>query len=243
MNAAAVESAEDLPLTNGNSGTEAPNPYLDARRSWNSQVERAFSAARTWQIVAVACLLIALGSLAGIVVIGAQSKFIPYVIEVDHLGEALAVRPADRAAAADARVVRASLASFIASARSVTPDVALERDAVFRVYAMLENKDPATLKIQEWWNQDKKRDPFTRASSETVSVDIATISQISESAWQVDWLETTRDRDGNLKSNPVQMRAILHVYTVPLGPGATAADIARNPLGIYIQNFDWSQIG
>ena len=76
-----------------------------------------------------------------------------------------------------------------------------------------------------------------------MSVDISSINQISDTAWQVDWVETTRDRDGNLKTTPVRMRAIVRVYVQPLGQGATAADIARNPLGIFIQNFDWSQIG
>ena len=220
-----------------------PNPYLEARQTWNSQVGKAFNEARTSRIISVACLMLALASVAGWIAVASQTKFIPYVVEVDHLGEAVGVRPADKASQADNRVVRASIASFIASARSVTPDVSMERDAVFRVYAMLENKDPATLKISEWWNHDKKQDPFSRAESETVSVDISSINQISDTAWQVDWVETTRDRDGNLKTTPVRMRAIVRVYVQPLGQGATAADIARNPLGIFIQNFDWSQIG
>jgi len=218
------------------------NPYLEGRRSWNSQVDKAFSEARTSRIIAVACLLIASAAVAGITWVGAQSKFVPYVVQVNTLGEAVGVGPADRAAQADSRVVRASIAAFISAARSVTPDVSLQRDAVFRVYAMLQQKDPSTLKIQEWWAEDKHRDPFARAADETVSVDIASISQISESAWQVDWIETSRDRDGNLKSNPTRMRAIMHVYVSPLGQGATAADIARNPLGIFVQNFDWSPI-
>jgi type IV secretory pathway TrbF-like protein len=106
---------------------------------------------------------------------------------------------------------------------------------------MLGNKDPAALKVQEWWNQDKKLDPFSRAANETVSVEIASTNQISESAWQVDWKETIRDRDGNLKEPVVRMRAVLNVYTVPLGRGATEAEIARNPLGIFVRDFNWTR--
>ena len=50
---------------------------------------------------------------AGITYVGSQSKYVPYVIEVDRLGEAVAVGRAQLAAPADPRVVRASLASFI----------------------------------------------------------------------------------------------------------------------------------
>ena len=37
----------------------------------------------------------------GIIHIGSQSKFVPYVVQVDRLGQAVAVAPADRAAPAD----------------------------------------------------------------------------------------------------------------------------------------------
>jgi type IV secretory pathway TrbF-like protein len=138
---------------------QSPNPYLDARRQWNSQVDRAFGAAHAWQIMAIAGLLIGLGGVAGVTYIGSQSKFVPYVIEVNSLGEAVAVGPAQLAAPADPRVVRASLASFIASARLVTPDVAVQRDAIFRVYGMLQTKDPATAAMNEWFNGSKDSSP------------------------------------------------------------------------------------
>jgi type IV secretory pathway TrbF-like protein len=218
------------------------NPYLSARRHWNSQVERAFNAARAWQIFGTIGLLIGLGSVAADLWLAAQPRFVPYVVEVDKLGEAVAVHPAPNAAQADARVVRASLASFISSARTVTADVALEREAVFRVYAMLQTKDPAKVKIDEWWNEQRKADPFNRAASETVDVEIASALPLSDSAFQIDWMETIRDRDGNLKEPPYRMRAILNVYTAPVDRRATEAEIARNPLGVYVRDVNWSRV-
>jgi type IV secretory pathway TrbF-like protein len=218
------------------------NPYLSARRHWNSQNERAFNSARVWQVIGIIEMLIVLASVAGWMKISMEPRFVPYVVEVDRLGEAVAVRPADRAAQADSRVIRASLASFISSARTVTPDVALQRDAVFRVYSMLQTKDPAKVKIDEWWNEQRKQDPFNRAANETASVEIASVLQISESAFQIDWLESVRDRDGNLKEPSSRMRAILNVYTAPVDRRATEAEIARNPLGVYVRDCNWSRI-
>jgi type IV secretory pathway TrbF-like protein len=57
------------PSTNGHV-EKSPNPYLDARRVWNSQIDRAFSSLHVWQLVGIASLLIAAGSVAGIVYIG-----------------------------------------------------------------------------------------------------------------------------------------------------------------------------
>ena len=110
---------------------QTANPYLDARRQSNSQIDRAFGSLHVWQLIAVASLLIALACVAGIIYFGSQTKYVPYVIEVDKLGEAVAVGPAQLAAPADPRVVRASLASFIAAARLVTPDLEVQRKAIF----------------------------------------------------------------------------------------------------------------
>jgi type IV secretion system protein VirB5 len=220
----------------------APNPYLDARRAWNSHVDRAYAAQHTWQLLCVVCLLTALAGVGGMIYIGSKSKFVPYVIEVNKLGETVSVGPAEVAAPADPRVVRASLASFIASARLVTPDVTLQRDAIFRVYAMLHTKDPAAQQMNEWYNGSKDSSPFARASKVTVTTDINSVLPISGNAWQVDWQETTRDRTGALVGQPVHMRAMLTVYLEPVSLTADAAAIQRNPLGIYVTNFTWQEV-
>jgi type IV secretion system protein TrbF len=220
----------------------ASNPYLDGRRAWNSHVDRAYAAQHTWQLLCVVCLLIALAAVGGTIYLGSRSKFIPYVIEVDKLGEAVAVGRAQVAAPADPRVVRASLASFIASARLVTPDVSLQREAIFRVYAMLQSKDPAAQTINEWYNGGKDSLPFVRAAKVTVTTDINSVLPISENSWQVDWQETTRDRSGALVGQPVHMRAMLTVYLEPLSTTTDEAAIERNPLGIYVSTYTWQEV-
>jgi len=152
--------------------SDASNPYLSARIHWNAHVGAALSAARVWQLVAVAALLIAVIAVGGAIYVGAQSKFVPYVVEVDKLGQVQAVKIADSASTADERIIHASLASWIASARMVTPDVTLQRNAVYRVYAMLAPQDAATAKMNEWYGRDEGASPFKRAETETVAVDI-----------------------------------------------------------------------
>ena len=92
---------------------ESENPYLSARRTWNDHMRSVQSSRNMWQMLAILCLMIALAGVGGMIYIGSQSKFIPYVVQVNKLGEAIAVSRADVAAVADQRVVHASLASFI----------------------------------------------------------------------------------------------------------------------------------
>ena len=217
------------------------NPYLNARRSWNEHVGGVMASRQSWQILGILSLLIALAAVGGIVHIGSQSKFIPYVVEVDKLGQAVGVRAAQTAQPADPRVIRASVASFISDARLVTPDVALQRASVLRVYAMLAPNEPATAKMNEWLNGTESSNPFKRAEQEMVSIEIQSVLPQTDSTWQVDWLETVRDRQGILKGQPFKMRALVGVYVLPHTSNITEDQLSQNPLRIFISNFSWSK--
>jgi type IV secretion system protein TrbF len=217
------------------------NPYLAARRTWNEHVGVVVSSRQTWQVVGILSLLIALAGVGGIIQVGSESKFVPYVVEVDKLGQAAAVAEAQRAAPADARVVHASVASFVSDARLVSPDVALQRKAVFRVYSMLAPNDPATAKMNEWLNGSEDSSPFKRAAKETVSIEILSVLPQTPDTWQVDWMETVRDRQGVAKGLPYRMRALVTVFVVHSTPQTTEEQIRNNPLGIHVRDYAWSR--
>jgi type IV secretion system protein VirB5 len=192
-------------------------------------------------MLGILSLLIALTSISGIIYIGSQSKFVPYIVEVDKLGQPLAIAPAQRSAPIDPRIMSASLSSFVSDARLVTPDVALQRKAIFRVYALLSPNDPGTLKMNEWFKGAENSSPFKRAEKEQVSVDIASIIQQTPETWQVDWVETTRDRQGVIAGQPAHMRALVTAYVVNLSPNTSEEHLRQNPLGIYVRDFSWTK--
>jgi type IV secretion system protein VirB5 len=228
-------------LDGGRRPGENENPYLAARRTWNDHVGGVVASRQVAVLGALLCLLIALASVGGMTYIGSQSKFVPMVVNVDRLGQQSAATPVDRAQPADPRVVRASVAAWIANARMVTPDVALQRKAVLQVYTMLAPNDAATAKMNEWLNGTATSSPFKRAANETVSIEIETALQQTGETWQVDWIETTRDRQGVLKSAPQRWRALVTVYTVEATPETTEEQMRDNPLGIHVRDFTWSK--
>ncbi|EKF73359.1 conjugal transfer protein TrbF [Alcanivorax hongdengensis A-11-3] len=218
------------------------NPYLTARRTWNEHVGSVVSSRQTWQVVGILSLMIALAGVGGVIHIGSQSKFIPYVVEVDKLGAAQAAGPVTGSDSADPRVLGATVSEFIENARMVSPDVALQRKAVFSVYAHLAPNDPATTKMNEWLNGNADASPFKRATKEMVSIDITSVLPQTPTTWQVDWTETTRDRQGVLKGQPAQMRALITVYTADTSTQTTEAQMRNNPLGIYVRDYSWSRL-
>ncbi len=228
-------------MADGRRRGEGSNPYLSARRTWNEHMGDLAASRQTWQMLGLLSLLIALGSVGGMIYIGSQSKFIPYVVEVDKLGQTLAVAPADRVHGVDQRAIHAAVASFIQQARMVSPDVALQRKAIFSVYAMLDPDDPATAKMNEFMNGRPESSPFKRAEREMVSTEIVSVIAQSPQTWQVDWTETVRDRQGIMKSPPYRMRALVTVYVTEPAPDISEAQLRNNPLGIYVSDFAWSK--
>jgi|EndMetStandDraft_6_1072998.scaffolds.fasta_scaffold08392_3 type IV secretion system protein TrbF len=229
-------------------GTEAKqakktltSPYLNARRAWNSHIESVLVATRTWQIVALLALLITVGAIGGIIYIGSQSRLVPYVVEVDKLGQAVAVNRADTAQKGDGRVIQAMVANFVSDARMVTPDGELQTKAINRVYGMLQQHDPAREKMNDWFNGGKNSSPFKRAEKEIVGIQIMSVLQQSASSWQVDWVETVRDREGTITTPPFRMRAIITVYIVPPGQRTTEEQLRSNPIGMFVKDFNWSK--
>ena len=217
------------------------NPYLNARKRWNEHTQGLMNSLRLWQAVALLNLMIALAGIGGVIHLASQSKFVPYVIEVDKLGQTMAVAPAQKAAPVDQRVVHASLAAFMSNARLVTPDIALQRKAIFAVYAMMNADDPAASKMTAWLNGNEASNPFHRAAKETVETEIVSVIPQSPDTWQIEWNEKIFDRQGVPIGQPYRMRALATVAIMPPTDATSEDKIRQNPLGVFVKDFSWSK--
>jgi len=218
------------------------NPYFNARRSWNDNLKSLAVERQTIILLALLALLVGLAGVGGIIYIGSQTKFVPHIIEVDKLGQPIAIGAAEGLNEANKQlVIRARLTSLISDARLVTPDAQIQSDAVYRVYASITHNDPAMAKMNQWYNSSDKSTPFVRAQKETVSVQIDSALPLSDETWQLDWTETTRDRQGFETKPPEKWRALITVYLVAPTPETTEEQLFKNPLGIYVKDFSWSK--
>src|ERR1700754_3963588 len=108
--------------------------YIAARAEWNERYGSYIAQAHAWRLTALASLGVAFIAVAGVVWIGSQNRVVPYVVQTDKLRDAPALSPADMAAPADPRLIRAGLARWIADVRTVYLDVAAERTVVTDAY-------------------------------------------------------------------------------------------------------------
>ena len=217
------------------------NPYLSARRTWNERVGSLVSSRQTWQFIGILSLLIALTAVAGLIYIGQQSRFIPFVVQVDKLGQPLAAGPVTRARNVDPRIISYQLGTFIRNARTVTTDTTIQRGLVMDLYSMVRVKDPAAAFLNEWLTKKGWESPFERAKEMTVEVEISSVLQRSNDTWQVNWVETERERSGKHLRDPLQMEASLTVVVMPPSSQTDEEQMRRNPLGIYVKEMSWAQ--
>ncbi|HAT3986281.1 TPA: conjugal transfer protein TrbF [Legionella pneumophila] len=216
------------------------NPYLNAKRAWNTHTAGLMKSLQVWQLVSLASLLVTLAAVGGLIAIGSQSTFVPLVFQQDYSGNTLSVTRADRVGQANIDDYRTAAAHFIENLRMVSADSELQKKAVFQVYAYLNQNDAALTKVQEFYSDKQQSNPFERATRELVSIEIRSVLQETEDSWQVDWIETVRNRDGTIKQKPALMKAIVTLYQEGEIHDLASESILKNPHLIYIRDFNWS---
>src|ERR1035438_8237798 len=96
------------------------NPYVAARREWDERYGDLITRARNWRFIAVLSATATLVAVAGIVVLSARSKIVPFVVAIDSLGRTVAAGPAEVTTTTDEKLKKAVLFAWIEDLRLVT---------------------------------------------------------------------------------------------------------------------------
>jgi type IV secretion system protein VirB5 len=211
------------------------SPYLTARDEWNERYRDLIVAARNWRLLAVTSSVVALVAVLGLIVIGAKSKVIPYIVAVDNLGKVVSQGTAVQASVADDRLKRAALWSWVQDWRMVSSDATVEKNAIERVYAQIGNGTPAAIRISDAYRDGS---PLKLAQTETVSVNVRALYASSKDSYEVEWTETTFD----LKGEQIGTQNLKGVITISIHPPEDEGLARVNPLGIYVTNVSWSKV-
>ena len=210
---------------------EPETPYQRAGQLWDERIGSARVQARNWRLMAMGGLLLSSGLSAALVWQSAQSRVTPYVVEVDRLGQAQAVAPADADYRPSDPQTAWFLAQFVADVRSVSLDPVLMRRAWLRAYDFVTPRGNTALS-----DYARAADPFARVGEITVSVQVTSVVRASPSSFQVKWIETHYER-GALAGT----ERWTGILTVAVRPPRSADILRRNPLGLYVDAIDWSR--
>jgi type IV secretion system protein TrbF len=208
--------------------------YLAARQEWLERYGDYIAQARNWRMVALLALIVAGVALTSLVLLARQSRVVPYVVKVDRLGEAVAVARADAAAQPDEVIIKAQLARWLTAVRSVYVDAAAQRTLITEAYAMINRLGTAYGALNDHM---RVHDPFERAKTETVAVQVESVLPIAGTSWRVEWREEVRGRDGGRVASTQYQASV----SMSFNPPTDEAALRLNPTGLYINSFHWAK--
>lgn len=220
--------AEGLPLD-----TDAP--WVIAQRHHDDRTLRSAMHTANWQRIAMFAMAVALAAVIGVVIIGSQSKVVPYLIEVDKLGRTIAVRAVDgRDASVDLnRMIYREMVMLIENTRTVSLDFQQNNKALTLAFSRL------TGAAYNYVRHDLSlKKPNEVAATKTVQVDVQIALPVTENTWQVEWTETSLSLGGEAMGPPERWKANIHYE---LRPGGSEADLRINPVGIFIHSLTWTK--
>ncbi|UBS33800.1 conjugal transfer protein TrbF [Altererythrobacter sp. N1] len=210
---------------------EPETPYQRAQQVWDDRIGSARVQARSWRLACFGMLALAGGLAAGLVWQGARGTITPWVVEVDKLGEARSVEPADSGYSPSDPQIAFHLARFIEQVRSLPADPVIVRQNWLRAYEFA--TDRGALALNE---HARANDPFAQIGRVQVAVDVSSVIRASPDSFRVAWTER-RYQDTQLAAT-TRWSAIL---TVVVQPPRTPDALRANPLGIFVHSINWSK--
>jgi len=136
--------------------TPAPvTPYQKAAQVWDERIGSARVQAKNWRLIAFGSLVLSAGLASGLVWQSTQGSVTPWVIEVDRLGQAQAVGPANPFYQPNDPQIAFHLARFIENVRGLSADAIVLRQDWLRAYDFTTDRGAAALN-----NHARVNDPF-----------------------------------------------------------------------------------
>lgn len=214
-------------------------PYLRARQEWDARMGGAIEHARNWRRAAFASTFVTLASVAGLVVLGAQPRAVPHIIEVDHLGAAAYRGPVTSAGSEyvpSEAVIKYHLRRFLEDTRTISADSAILKGNWLDAYRLV---TPRGANMLSAFVQRPENDPFRRAEEERVTLELLSAVRVSSETWQLDWRETTFDKNGTPSDPPAIWRGMFHIV---LRRPKDEDEMVHNPIGLYVDEFHWDKV-
>jgi type IV secretion system protein VirB5 len=179
--------------------------------------------------------LAALLATGGMVSLSARSHVIPFVVLIDSLGRPVASGLAEQTPVGDDRLRRAVIQDWVENVRMVTSDGIAQRRAIDRVYSHIATGTSAQAFISEFYRNDP---PFKRAQTDTVSIEVKSVLPTSDRSFEVDWIETSRDLYGNVKSTDHWKGS----FTIAVNAPTDERQARVNPIGVYVTAANWAKV-
>jgi type IV secretory pathway TrbF-like protein len=206
-------------------------PYQKAAQVWDERLGSARVQARNWRLAALGMIGLALVLATTLTIVVARSGIVPYVVEVDRLGEVRAVGPAiEPYRPTDAQIAH-FLARFVENVRSLSIDPVVVRANWLRAYDYVTDRGAQTLN-----DYAREADPFGKIGARTAAVEVTSVVRASGDSFEIRWKESTYENGAVAK-----VERFTGVVTIILKSPTTPEVLRKNPLGLFVHSLNWSR--
>ena len=210
---------------------EPETPYQKAAQAWDERIGSARVQAYNWRLIAFGNLFLAAGLAVALVWQAARGTVVPWVVQVDKLGEAQAVAPAVGDYKPTDPQIAWHLARFIENVRAITADPIIVRQNWLKAYDFVTDKGALALN-----DYARANDPFAKIGQVQIAVDVSSVIRASEDSFRIAWTER-RYENASLAATE-RWTAIL---TIVVQPPRDAERLRKNPLGLFVHAVNWSK--
>ncbi|MEH3116664.1 MAG: conjugal transfer protein TrbF [Methylorubrum populi] len=206
-------------------------PYQRAAQVWDDRIGSARVQARNWRLMAFGSLALSAGLSAALVWQSASGSIVPWVVQVDRLGQAQAVAPATAGYRPTDPQIAFHLARFVEEVRSIPADAIIVRQNWLRAYDFTTAAGAQSLN-----DYARTNDPFAKVGKQQIAVDVSSVIRASPDSFRVAWTER-RYQDGSLAETSRWTAILAVIVQPPRDPEA----LRKNSLGIYVNAINWSK--
>jgi type IV secretory pathway TrbF-like protein len=206
-------------------------PYQKAAQVWDERIGSARVQAKNWRLMAFGCLMLSGGLASGLVWQSLRGTVTPWVVQVDHLGQAQAVAPADGSYQPTDPEIAFHLARFIEDVRGLPADGIVLRQDWLRAYDFTTDRGAAALN-----DYARNDDPFANLSKLQISIEVTSVIRASPTSFRVAWIQRSYENGSQCATE--RWTAIL---TVVIDTPRDADRLRKNPLGVYVNAINWSK--
>ena len=206
-------------------------PYQKAAQVWDERIGSARVQAKNWRLMAFGCLVLSAGLAGGLLWQATRGTITPWVVQVDRLGQAQTVAPANAFYQPTDPQIAFHLARFIEDVRGLPTDAIVLRQSWLRAYDFTTDRGASALN-----DYARANDPFAKLGKLQISVEVSSVIRASPESFRVAWTER-RYENGQLATTE-RWTAIL---TVVIETPRDADRLRKNPLGVYVNAISWSK--
>lgn len=210
---------------------EPETAYQRAGQAWDERIGSARVQARNWRLAAFGSLALSSVLAGGMIWQAARGTVTPWVVQVDKLGEAQAVAPADASYRPSDPQIAFHLARFVENVRTIPADAIVLRQNWLRAYDFTTAKGALALN-----DYARTNDPFPLVGKVQVAVDVSSVIRASDDSFRIAWTER-RYQDGSLAATERWSAIVTIAVQTPRTPDA----LRKNPLGVFVNALNWSK--